>query len=131
MGVSHQVVLKGNWHRDGSGHRSPDQSWVLATIEDTEVTLYLRWRWEGPWEGYVIPCSLEDNPYRYLYVKWSPDLFKPGSVQRPLEPLCDFFGLGDVPQGGFGHDCYEQAQTALTTRAPWWRPSSKSAVLEP
>ena len=98
----------------------PDQSTqVVETSGGEKLTLYLRWRYDDPWEGYVIRHDLHHTPFGSSKAPWSPDLLEPFEHSGG-GALFDFFKLGVVPAGGFPHEARERAKTALLTRAKWW-----------
>jgi hypothetical protein len=59
------------WQDDLIG--CPSQCYLTVEHEGKKAVLYLRWRWQDPWQGHVI----EDAPPDELWEgKWSPDLFE-------------------------------------------------------
>lgn len=53
--------------------RCPSQCWAKVQHGGIKATLYLRWRWEDPWQGHVMLDDWAEG-MASIQSEWSPDL---------------------------------------------------------
>ena len=89
------LKLLGDWHEMLVW--CPSQCW--RDVEDesgTKYNLYLRWRWDDPWQGHLIRVTEEQGaaaddetefPRFSPIEEWSPELFAKYNVQYSDEEI--------------------------------------------
>ena len=65
MNQDELIEIMGDWRDDLIW--CPSQCYLPVEVRGKQYTLYLRWRWEDPWQGHVVKGDMAGN--------WSPDLF--------------------------------------------------------
>ena len=54
----------------------PSQCYAPITYNGVHYALYLRWRWDDPWQGHIITNALTSSDVGKTHTKWSEDLFE-------------------------------------------------------
>ena len=65
----------------------PSQCYYHIQHNGTDYILYLRWRWDNPWHGYVIKNAATLDEMHHEKALWSEDVFAIHHVQYSDEEL--------------------------------------------
>lgn len=62
--------------------RCPSQCYYRTQKDGIDYVLYLRWRWDDPWQGHIFKGYVENDPFiGGTNEEWSNDLFASNHVQ--------------------------------------------------
>lgn len=54
----------------------PSQCYAPITYNGVHYVLYLRWRWDDPWQGHIITNARTSSDVSKTQAEWSEDLFE-------------------------------------------------------
>lgn len=54
----------------------PSQCYAPITYNGVDYVLYLRWRWDDPWQGRIITHARTSGDMGKKHAEWSEDLFE-------------------------------------------------------
>lgn len=54
----------------------PSQCYAPITHRGVHYVLYLRWRWDDPWQGHIITHAQTSDDVSSQQAKWSVDVFE-------------------------------------------------------
>lgn len=54
----------------------PSQCYASMMYGEVHYVLYLRWRWDDPWQGHVITNARTSSDVSKKHTEWSEDLFE-------------------------------------------------------
>lgn len=54
----------------------PSQCYGHIQYKGTDYILYLRWRWEDPWQGHIVKNAKDERLMHHDNTVWSEDIFE-------------------------------------------------------
>jgi hypothetical protein len=58
----------------------PSQCYMHKQRDGVDYILYLRWRWDDPWQAHIVKNAWNENSMNSRAAEWSPDLFDANGI---------------------------------------------------
>jgi hypothetical protein len=115
--------LVGQWHDDSCGD-DPQQHWTEGSFRGHAVIVYIRWRGDDPWTGFVVkvPPGVSGKFAFFYKYPWSPNLLPTDQPEPPGAPRKSLLALISEPQRDpwIPRDEESHAKTVIVERADLW-----------
>ena len=73
-----EIFELGKWYCSFLG--CPSQCYRAVRRDNTAHILYLRWRWEDPWQGHIVKNAWNEASMSADEAEWSEDIFEEGNL---------------------------------------------------